>query len=255
MAATALSFVLLTAGAAIGLSLVSPFPSLSYGKWAATVATAWALVVTIGSFLAGGYVAGRMRCAYGETNPEEVEFRDGIHGLLVWSGSIFMAIALAAFVGSTGHLVGAQGGKSANAASERGFVLAPAVDVLLRASDGAAGSAGPVTADARDEVTRILVAAVSSGKLSVEDRSYLTQVVTRRSAVTAIEADKRVTAAYTDAGHAIELARTTVVLLGLVTATGLLIGLAATWYAAQRGGHHRDNNIPAKFGFVRKPAA
>ena len=79
-AAAALSFVLLTAGAAIGLSLVSPYPSQSYGKWAATVATAWALVVTIGSFLAGGYIAGRMRSAWGESQSDEIEFRDGIHG-------------------------------------------------------------------------------------------------------------------------------------------------------------------------------
>ena len=61
VAAAALSFVLLTAGAAIGLSLVSPYPSQSYGKWAATLATGWVLVVTIGSFLVGGYIAGRMR--------------------------------------------------------------------------------------------------------------------------------------------------------------------------------------------------
>jgi hypothetical protein len=26
-----------------------------------------------------------------------------------------------------------------------------------------------------------------------------------------------------------------------------MIGLAAAWYAAQRGGHHRDGNIPARF--------
>ena len=53
IAAAALSFVLLAAGAAIGLSLVSPYPSQSYGKWAATLATWWALSVTIGSLLVG----------------------------------------------------------------------------------------------------------------------------------------------------------------------------------------------------------
>jgi hypothetical protein len=253
LAATALSSVLLTAGAAIGLSLVSPYPSQSYGKSATTVATAWALVVTIGSFLTGGYIAGRMRSAWGETNSDEVQFRDGIHGFLVWSLSIFMGSALAFVVGSAGNIAGAQSGRS-NHASERGFVLAPAVDVLLR-GESTPGSSGAVNADLRDEVARILVAAVSSGKLSVEDRSYLAQVVTRRSGVAAVDAERRVAAAYADAGHAIDLARTTVVLIGLVTATALLIGLAAAWYAAQRGGHHRDNNIPAKFGFVRKQTA
>lgn len=255
MATAALSFVLLTAGAAIGLSLVSPYPSLSYGKWAATVSTAWALVVTIGSFLAGGYIAGRMRSAWSETNSDEVQFRDGIHGLLVWSMSIFIGGALAFIAGTVGNLVGAQSGRSVNPASARGFVLASTVDVLLRGSDVTAGASGPANADLRDEVTRVLVRAASSGNLSPEDRTYLSQVVSRRAGGAVADAEKRVMDAYTGANIAIDLARTTAVLVGLVTATALMIGLVATWYAAQRGGHHRDNNIPAKFGVFRKQLA
>src|SRR5580765_325379 len=59
--AGALSFVLLTFGTAIGLSLLSPYPGHSYGRAAASGAAVWGLVVPIGSLLIGGYIAGRMR--------------------------------------------------------------------------------------------------------------------------------------------------------------------------------------------------
>src|SRR5688572_12615295 len=84
--AAALSFVLLTAGAAIGLSLVSA-QTTSHSATAGYLAAFWAIAVPIGSLLAGGYVTGRMRPAWTETG-DESQFRDGIHGLLVWSVSI-----------------------------------------------------------------------------------------------------------------------------------------------------------------------
>lgn len=255
MAAVALSFVLLTAGAAIGLSLVSPYPSQSYGKWAGSVATAWALTVTIGAFLCGGYIAGRMRAAWNETDSDEVEFRDGLHGLLVWSASIFLGGALALVVGSAGSLVGAHVARPAGPAAARGLLLAPAVDALLRGADDTSAASGTASADLRDEVARILVAATSAGSLSARDRGYLSHVVARRAGLPPADADRRVNDTYAEAGRAIDLARVTAVLVGLVSATALMIGLAATWYAAQRGGHHRDSKIPAKFRYVRSQVA
>jgi hypothetical protein len=43
----------------------------------------WTVAQQIGAFLAGGYVAGRMRARWAELNSDEVEFRDGMHGALV----------------------------------------------------------------------------------------------------------------------------------------------------------------------------
>ena len=103
-------------------------------------------------------------------------------------------------------------------------------------------------ADLRDEVTRVLVASVSAGQLTDTDQAYLAQIVAQRAAVPAPEAEKRVSDAYAEAGRVVDEARKAAVLVGLVTTTALLFGLAASWYAAQRGGHHRDQNIPAKFG-------
>ena len=43
-----------------------------------------------------------------------------------------------------------------------------------------------------------------------------------------------------------EKARRTAMLAGFVTAASLLLSLAAAWWAAIRGGHHRDHSIPAR---------
>jgi hypothetical protein len=254
VAAAALSFVLLTAGAAIGLSLVSPYPSQSYGKSAATLATVWALVVTIGSFLVGGYIAGRLRMTWGEGNPDEVEFRDGVHGFLVWSLCIMFAGLLAGLAGSATTIVSAQVGKTHISSPDRGSMLAPTLDVLLRSTQAASATSGqPASADLRDEVTRALVASIAVGQFSATDRAYLAQAVALRTGVAAAEAEKRLDVAFAEATRAVDLARRASVLVGLVAATALLFGLVATWYAAQRGGHHRDHNIPARLGLFRRP--
>jgi cytochrome bd-type quinol oxidase subunit 2 len=83
--AAAISLVLLTFGAAIGLSATSPWPNSGVSaKVIASVAVFWAMAQQIGAFMAGGYIAGRMRSRWHETG-HEVEFRDGLHGGLVWA--------------------------------------------------------------------------------------------------------------------------------------------------------------------------
>src|SRR6478736_9528234 len=95
LVAAALSSVLLTAGAALGLSLISAYPGYSYAKSAGTLAAAWSLIVTIGSFMLGGYIAGRMRSSWAEGGADEVAFRDGMRGFLVWSLGIAAGALLA----------------------------------------------------------------------------------------------------------------------------------------------------------------
>jgi hypothetical protein len=62
-------------------------------KVVATLAVFWALVQQIGAFMAGGYVAGRMRSRWAETG-DEADFRDGLHGGLVWA----VGVAIGAFI-------------------------------------------------------------------------------------------------------------------------------------------------------------
>ena len=266
LAASAISFVLLTAGAAIGLSLVSPYESESYGRLAGLVAVFWAIAVPILSFLVGGYIAGRMRSAWDVAASDEVQFRDGIHGLLVWSLSVVAGGVLAFLAASTAAQTSAQ--VAASAMGDRGAVVAPAVDTLFGASvaqaapaptgepeatrAAPAGRAAVVDADARSTVSRTLVAAAAAGQLSPARKQTLAQIVAERTGLSQAEAEKRVDQAYADAKNAIEKARQAAVLAGLGAVTALLVGLIAAWYAAQRGGHHRDNNIPARVVMSRR---
>ena len=92
--AAAITFVLLTFGAAIGLSATSPWPnSGASAKLIASLAVFWAMAAQIGAFMAGGYVAGRMRSRWHETG-HEAEFRDGLHGGLVWAVGVVIGAAL-----------------------------------------------------------------------------------------------------------------------------------------------------------------
>jgi hypothetical protein len=246
--ASATSFVLLTAGAAIGLSMVSVHYDQSYGSTAAYLGAFWAIAVPIGSFLAGGYVAGRMRTAWASPGSDEVQFRDGIHGALVWSLSIIVGAMLAAStVGTAGRAAGA----AASAAGGVAEVAAPAIDSMIRAQS--VDPKRPVLADAqKSEVGRILLSSVKNGSLSEGDRNYLNQTVAQVTGVPPEEAQKRVNDAYNATVKAVEDTRRATAAGGLITATALLFGLAAAWYAAQRGGNHRDENRPARFMYQRR---
>jgi len=92
--AAALSFVLLTFGMAIGLSATSPWPGSGLSaKVIASIAVFWAMAQQIGSVMVGGYVAGRMRSRWHETG-HEAEFRDGLHGALVWGIAVLISALL-----------------------------------------------------------------------------------------------------------------------------------------------------------------
>src|SRR5437764_3614845 len=92
--AAAISFVLLTFGAAIGLSAASPWPNSGLSaKVIASLAVFWAMAQQISSIMVGGYVAGRMRSRWHEVG-HEAEFRDGLHGALVWAVAVLLSALL-----------------------------------------------------------------------------------------------------------------------------------------------------------------
>ncbi len=225
LAAAALSFVLLSAAASLGLS----YPGHSEPGTGGTIAALWSLVVTVGSFLLGGYIAGRLGAPRREARADEVSFRDGMHGFLAWSIAILIGAVLLLLVAVTTAQVSAQAGSSAAAQSDSG--LAPATDTLLRASPTLSALA-PLE---RDEVARVLAASVANGQMSANDRSYLAQAVAQRAGLSAADAEKRVDTAFADAQHTVEAARKAAAQTGLLTASALLLGLAAAWYGAQRG--------------------
>ena len=268
--AAAISFVLLTFGAAIGLSATSPWPnSGASAKVVASVAVFWAMAQQIGAFMAGGYVAGRMRPRWHEAG-HEVEFRDGLHGGLVWAVGVVIGAALflstAGSVAKTGAEVA--GGAAAVAGASTNDPMDAVLDTMLRPATVAqasvpspavgtpptAGAPTPRTRaltgdDTRPEMSRILASAVANGSLTTENRAYLAQLVAQRSGISQQEADKRVNDAFNAARETADKARRAGVLTGFVTAASLVLSLGAAWWAALRGGHHRDNSIPARFVF------
>ena len=260
--AAALSFVLLTFGAAIGLSAASPWPnSGASAKMIGALAIFWAMAQQIGAAMAGGYVAGRMRARWADATEDEVEFRDGLHGGLVWAvGVVIGAALLLSTAGSIAKTGSELAGRAVAAASTNADPLAYQMDVLLRPSTGTAAprAAGPAaasptatSADLRLEMARVFAKSIANGSLTEPDRSYLAAVVAQRTGLPQPEAEKRVNDAFAEANRAAreaaDKARRAAVLTGFVTAASLIIALAAAWWAAQRGGHHRDNAIPARF--------
>ena len=93
-----------------------------------------------------------------------------------------------------------------------------------------------------------------SGSLTTENRSYLVPLIAQRTGLSQQEAEKRVDEAVNAARAAADKARRAAVLTGFVTAAGLILSLGAAWWAAVKGGDHRDRSVPARFGFDRRRA-
>jgi hypothetical protein len=127
------------------------------------------------------------------------------------------------------------------------------LDAMLRTPAGAPQSRNTVASDEiRGELTRILTSAVATGSLSAENRTYLASLIAQRTGVPQQEAEKRVDDAITAARTASDKARRAAILTGFVTAAGLILSFGAAWWAAIKGGQHRDNSIPARFQFDRR---
>jgi hypothetical protein len=279
--AVALSFVLLTFGAAIGLSATSPWPGSGLSvKLIASLAIFWAMIQQIGAFMAGGYIAGRMRSRWGEVNADEIEFRDGLHGGLVWAIGVIVGAALffstAGAVAKAGAQLAGQTAVAAGASSSD--PMGAVIDTMMRptvtaqatapASTPPSGApaatppAAPRTAaaanreDSRTEIARMLTtAAASSTPMTAQDRAYLAQMVAQRAGLSQQEAERRVDQAITSAKESADKARRGAVLTGFVTAASLIVSFGAAWWAALKGGQHRDNSVAARFTFATRRRA
>ena len=257
--ASAISWLLLTFGAAIGLSLTSPMPHDSgLGAWGLMLAVLWwAVLVQIGSFFAGGYLAGRMRAPIGDGG-DETAFRDSAHGFLVWAVGVLMIVFMAAGVGGTALKTASQSVSAfagAAATTDKGGVSTAdyAADMLLRRTGtGGTAQAGANEGALRDEVKRIFTNTIANAELSARDRDYLAQIVATRNGVSQDDARSRVDQAIQEtqryeikAREAANKARKAGILSGFLAAASLLISLAAAVGGAALGGMHRDDGTVA----------
>ncbi|MFZ5672693.1 MAG: hypothetical protein ACOZAM_06980 [Pseudomonadota bacterium] len=249
--AAAISFVLFTFGTAVGLSLTSPYPA--EGVSAVTfslVLGLWIVLVTVMSFMAGGYFTGLLmqRRAAGD---HEAEMRDGMHGVLAWGFGVLLGAVITAFTiagpAKSGTDAAANMANAALSGADR-TPVAYYADLLLR-SDRPDSVAPAETEARRGEVTRLL-ARYPSGEVEAKDRTYLNQIVMRQTGLAEADATARVDTALADlraavaqARDAAEKARKFALFLGFAVAGALAVAAAAAWWAAVQGGEHRDQNV------------
>jgi len=243
IAASALTFVLITFGAAIGLAIASPSATWRDTSVAlALLSGLWLLLTAIASFALGGYLAGRLRATGESTTADEVELRDGLHGLLVWGLAILIGAALALGLARTAAAP-ATGNVLAPTASTAEPLLAFELDRLFRA-DRRPGEV--VEPDVRAQAARIITTSLGHADMAAEDRAYLVRLVMARTGLAQPDAERRVTEVIAQARRAIRRARANAVILAFMAAASLLAGAAVAWFAAGFGGRHRDGEaVPA----------
>lgn len=96
--AVATSLVLSQFGAAAGLGVGETMVNETTASWGVLVAGLWLAVTALSASTAGGYLAGRMRMPLAAADPNEREFRDGVHGLTVWAVSTVLALLVASLL-------------------------------------------------------------------------------------------------------------------------------------------------------------
>jgi hypothetical protein len=214
--ALAISFLLLSFGASLGLSLTSPYRGEGVSaSWLAIASGIWFAWVIITAFGAGGYLAGRMRRRAEDATADEVQVRDGTHGLIVWAtGALVSTLLAAAGVGGLVSAGTSAVGSAVGTATEVVTEAAPSeyfANVMLRGSlskpEAGQTSSGPApTADNTDtaatssgqparsntatarvspavqqEIANIITHSAASGEMAERDRSYLAQLVAANS--------------------------------------------------------------------------
>ncbi len=257
VAAASLSFILLLLGVGLGLSSVSPY---SYNTTTITwVTIAWVAFIQLAGSGVGGYIAGRLRLKWLHVHGDEIHFRDTAHGLLAWSVSTLITVALLA-----GGVKAALGGMietgtaaatvaipiMANAntkSTDTGLGMSYYADMLLRSASG-----DGTTEVQRGEISKIVDSSLTDGKLSAEDRAYLAQTVAKRSGLSQGDAERRVDEIYARATNAAaeakakalqltDEARKTAAHSALWMFATLLLGAFTASLAATLGGRQRDD--------------
>lgn len=236
--AVAISLIFIAFGSAVGLTLVSPFEGQGMSAAGMAIAAAlWFLWVQVSSFLAGGYLAGRLRRRAGDGREQEVDVRDGSHGLLVWAtGVILMTIFAATAVGVSVTGTAVAVGSQADAVTARSDYY---VDRLLRADPTAEAQASDAST-AQAEIGRILAQSAMGTRLGTDDRSYVASLVAARTGLSQETAEQRVDQVAAEARIAADKARKFGIIVAFIVAATMVVSAMAAWWSAQWGGSHRD---------------
>jgi hypothetical protein len=255
LAATALSSILITFGATVGLGVTSTAPT-----WRDASAALWILsgiyliLQAVLSFGFGGYIAGRVRAPFTGYSVEETEHSDGVHGLGSWALAVVMGAILAGFFANA-SLPRTTVTTTASRTSSAEPLLSYELDRLFRA--GRKAPIGDLSSE-RAEAGRILLTASGHEGMTVDDHNYLVQQVAGITGLSAPDAERRVDNVIAESKTAIARSRRSTIILAFSVATALLLGAVAAWAAACAGGRHRDGEplpewMTHSHGFARRP--
>ena len=247
LVAAALAFVMHSFAAAIGLAVSSTAPTWRDSSAALQVLSGLYLVlVAIIAFGAGAYVAGRMRMPTAGA-ADEVEFRDGTHGILVWAIALVLTVLMTwATAQSLTRLSAPSGSSSGAAQSVAGEnIIAYDLDRLFRAERR---SANVDLAYPRSEAARILLTSAGHTGITSDDRTYLIRLTAGITGLAQPEAERRVDTVVAQARENIRKARQSGVILAFMAGAAALLGAAVAWFAACAGANHRDQQFSMNWG-------
>jgi hypothetical protein len=240
VASLALTLVLLSFGAGMGFSVVSPWGNSGVSATTFKVGTGlYFIVMAMISSAIGGYLAGRLRRKWVGVQTIEVHFRDTAHGFLAWAaasvlGAVLLAAPASSLVGGT--LAGATQGaaNSAQSSPMNGYV-----DRLLRSDPSAQGQQNG--ADPRGEMVRLFTSSFHNGNdVSPADRTYVAKVVSARTGLSQADAEKRVNDVVTQVKADLDAARKAGMQIAIWLTLSLFIGAFSASLAATEGGGLRD---------------
>ena len=243
IAAAALAFVLHAFALGVGFSVSSTAPTWRDASIALVFASGLYLVlVALASYSLGGYVAARAYRPAAAGTVEGGEFRDGLHGLIVWGIATLLTALLAFGASQALTRLAAPSGSSAGPATSVGGenLIAYDLDRLFRGAESRSGQ--NITYD-RAEAARILFTASSHRGLQQDDRAYLARLVAATTGAAQPDAERRVNEAVTSAHDNIARARRSAVVLAFMLAAAALLGAVAAWFAAVEAGRHRDGRV------------
>ena len=238
----ALSLILLSLGAGLGLSSVSVWSHAGASIGAGVIL--WLILTQIMSSSMGGYLAGRLRTKWTTIHTDEVYFRDTAHGFLAWA--VALVITAAFLTSAAASMVGASPSYDANAgrAAEGGGFDADGylVDSLIR-SENARLTSDRDSVSLRGEVSRIFANALRQRGLPPEDKSYLAQIVAARTGLSPADAGMRVSNVFGTVQQTAEAARKALAHSLLWIFIALLFGAFCASFAATIGGRQRDHVV------------
>lgn len=244
--ATAVSFVLLAFGSGIGLSIASGAPTWrTASPGLGMLSGIWVMLIALGSFALGGYMAGRFRTRHTPgARADEVEFRDGMHGVMTWALALIISAIVALTLARNAAPLAAereagQAGVSTEASAGVPRNVMYDVDRVLRTERRADA---PNRDGVRGEVGRILANSINPRTFYPEDRAYLSRIVAAETGIAAQDADRRVDLVVKGLRDQSNRARRGAVVLAFMTAASLLLGALVAWMAAALGGRHRDED-------------